>query len=503
MGDTNNNLNSRVSAGRNAKADGKKSGYNVDPGPYEAIVQGHVEGSRMGQLIVTIPDWSGIVDEAGADGTGSQSDQITVSYASPFYGTTFGTDTQQLPDGPASAGQSYGMWMVPPDIGCKVLVTFVAGDMSRGYWFACVYDTQSHHMVPGLGRDISGAANTKNPNDQVTQYLSKDSVVPVVEYSTSVKDNPTAFTNDGLTKTPRNPHEVQAMTLVAQGLDRDKIRGAISSSSLRESPSNVYGISTPGRKATSSDQIAGNKQAVIFRKGGHQFVMDDGDKDGNDQLLRLRTSGGHQILMNDTEKVFYIASATGQQWIEFSPNGAINIYGAAGFNMRTQGPMNFHSDSSINFCTPVFKVDAIPSATSPTLPSISLNSFGNFTASAVMKASLSGDVSASVSAVGKVSVTSGAAVTVSAVGALSLSSAATTSLSGMAAVSIDGKMLMLNCGAPKPPMPPIPSVPPIPKSLPDTIFAGKSWQPSGSVLTTLKVVPSHEPWERPAPAKAP
>jgi hypothetical protein len=506
MGDSNNNLYSRSSAGKNAKADGKNSGYNIDPGPYEAIVQGHVQGTRMGQLIVTIPDWSGVVNPGtGADGSGSNSDQIVVSYASPFYGSTYGTDTQQLPDSPATSGQSYGMWMVPPDLGCKVLVTFVAGDLSRGYWFACVYDTPSHHMVPGIARDIGGASNTKDPGDSIDQYLSSDSVLPVIEYNTA---SSTAFTGDGLTSTPRNPHEIQTMTLVSQGLDRDPIRGAISSSSLRESPSNVYGISTPGRKATPGDQVDGQPQTVIYRKGGHQFVMDDGaaaggqDPEGTDQLIRLRSSGGHQILMNDTEKVLYIASATGAQWMEFSPDGSINVYGAAGFNMRTEGPMNFHSDTAINFCTPSFNVDAIPSTKGFSLPSISLKSDGDFTATAVMKASISGDAYASLSAIGKVSIDAGAAMSVGAIGALSISSGATTKISGVGAVSIDGTLLNLNCAGPTPPTPGIPSLPPIPKALPDSIFTGTSWSPSGVVLSTLKVVPTHEPWTRPVPVTA-
>ena len=492
---SNNNQFTRVDASKNATATGK-SGSTVDPGPYEAIVQGHAEGTRMGQLIVTIPDWSGIVGPE--DGNGSQSDQITVSYASPFYGTTYGADTQQLPDGPATSGQSYGMWMIPPDIGCKVLVVFAGGDMSRGYWFACVYDSPSHHMVPAIGRNVGGTANTIAPDDTVKQYLSKDSIVPVVEYNTK---SSTSFNNDGLVNTPRNPHEIQAMNYVKQGLDKDKIRGAISSSSMREAPSNVYGISTPGRRATKTDQISGVKQAVIYRSGGHQFVMDDGAEDGTDQLIRLRTSGGHQILMNDTENVLYIASNTGSQWMEFSPDGSINVYGAAGFNMRTQGPINMHSDSLIAMCAPNIKMDAVATEKSKGLPSIAMSSMGSFSAKAVMSASITADATLSLGAIGKVSVSAGASCSVSSVGALTLSSAGVTSLSGVGSVNIDGAMLMLNCSGPKPPLPPIPGIPTLPKSLPDSVFDGSSWSPTGILLSTLKVVPTHEPWERPAPAK--
>ena len=48
--------------------------------------------------------------------------------------------------------QTYGFWAVPPDVGNFVLITFVMGDPSRGYWFACIPNIQTLHMVPGLAR---------------------------------------------------------------------------------------------------------------------------------------------------------------------------------------------------------------------------------------------------------------------------------------------------------------------------------------------------------------
>jgi hypothetical protein len=478
------------------KADGKHSGQTIDAGPYEAIVKGHVEGTRMGQLMVSIPDWSGTLPPGNE---GATSDQIVVSYASPFYGSTFGTDSGQNPDTPATAGQSYGMWLVPPDIGNKVLVTFAAGDISRGYWFACIYDSPSHHMVPAIGRNIGGSSKTSQPGAQLSAYVSGDSVLPVVEYNTS---SATGFNSDGLTNTPRFPHEFQTMALVQQGLDKDPVRGAISSSSLRESPSNVYGISTPGRKATKADQNAKNPQAVFYRKGGHQFVMDDGDKEGKDQLIRLRTSSGHQILMNDTEKVLYIASATGQQWLEFSPNGSINVFGAGGFNLRSQGAINLHSDSLIAMCAPNIKIDAVMGVKAPGIPSVSITSQGNFSASAIMKATLKSDVSLSLSSLGKASLTTGAA--------LSISSAASTSLYGTllnigaksSVTSINGSLINLNCGSTAKPAPPSPAIPTVPSFLDDATWAGTGWVVAKTLPSTCKVVPTHEPWTRPAPKTA-
>ena len=485
----------RTGANPESKADGKNSGQTIDPGPYVARVQGHVQGTRMGQLIVSIPDWSGTVSPTDE---GATSDQIVVSYASPFYGTTFGTDSGKNPDTPQTAGQSYGMWMVPPDIGCSVLVTFVAGDVDRGYWFACVYDSPSHHMVPAIGRNIGGPEHTSASSDQLSAYVSGDSVLPVVEYDTT---QPTSFTATGLDTTDRYPHEVQAMTYIQQGLDKDKIRGAISSSSLREAPSNVYGISTPGRKATPTDQNAKNPQAVFFRKGGHTFVMDDGDKDGVDQLVRLRTGGGHQILMNDTEKVLYIASATGQQWLEFSPDGSINVFGAGGFNLRTQGAINMHSDAAISMCAPVIKIDAVVTGATPTKPAISITSQGSFSASAVDGITLKSDLSLSLSTLGKASLTAGATLSLSALGTAKLSAGGSTTVSGMGTLNLTGGLINLNGSAPLPPMPPMPSLPTVPTTHPDVGWLGTGWAVDSFVLSTCKVVPTHEPWTRPAAKK--
>lgn len=445
----------------NSEVTGKKSGFTVDPGPYEAVVMKHVEGNRMGQLEVYIPALSGITPEL--------SNTIPVSYASPFYGTTYGTDTQKNPDDAYLSGQSYGMWMVPPDLGCKVLVTFAGGDLGRGYWFACIYDSTSHHMVPGLGRAVGGKDKTLTPNSQVP--VDGSSNLPVVEYNTKVS---TAFQTDGIENTPRHPHEYQASILIKQGLDKDRIRGAISSSSLRESPSNVYGISTPGRKITATDQVAGKPQAVYARKGGHQFVMDDGASDGTDQLIRLRTGGGHQILMNDTEQVLYIASASGNHWMEFSNNGQINVYSIGGFNLRTGGVMNLHSDVALNMSAPNIKMTASGNEKVP-LGSIKMETSGNFSASAVGMASLKCNGMLTLSAIGKASLTAG--------GFLTMSSAVKT--------SVFGGVLLLNSGAPGVPMP---VLPPTTKFLTDTKLQGTAWATGGIITTGCTVAPAHEPW---------
>jgi hypothetical protein len=154
--------------------------------------------------------------------------------------------------------------------------------------------------------------------------------------------------------TLRRPIHPFAETLLKQGLSADDIRGNTSSSSRRETPSQVFGISTPGRKDVGTPKVkVGPKDTEITdnvtRRTGHTFVMDDGAVDGTNQLTRLRTSSGHQLLMHDTDGIVYIANGTGNAWIEMNRDGRIDLYsGVGGINMRTQGDFNLHSDANIN-----------------------------------------------------------------------------------------------------------------------------------------------------------
>jgi hypothetical protein len=485
MGQTNQMV--RSGANPAAKAD-LKSGQTVDPGPYEAIVTGHVAGSRMGELQVYIPEWGGLQTDPDQ--------QISVSYASPFYGVTFGTDSQQLPTNSwATAGQSYGMFMVPPDVGNKVLVTFIRGDLNRGYWFACCYDSTSHHMVPNsTARNIGGNSSQNTRLDSTAPaYLANEigsnSIMPVVEYDTGLSS---AFSQDALVQTPRFINTYQASILINQGLDRDPVRGAISSSSMREAPSQVFGISTPGKsltgnkpQVTSDIQVEAN-QAVIGRTGGHSFVMDDGAlnadnvSDGTDQLIRLRTSGGHQILMNDTQQVLYIASATGMQWLEFSNDGSINVYGKNGINVRTEGVMNLQGDAAI-----------IMNSQGP----IQINGDKGISMTTKSSMSLSAEVSLSLTATAMASLKAGGVCSVGAGGIMNVGSAGITNISGSltnltgtagAGVSIATPVKYNN--------------------LPTVALNGGLWTFNAAAQQTIcSVAPCHEPWvdpdmnTRPAP----
>jgi hypothetical protein len=325
-------------------------GQRLDSATYIGIVKNNVDPTRSGRLQVWIPEF-------GNSQTDSESNSVfwrTVSYASPYFGSTFHPE-KSTNNTFVGTNQTYGMWMVPPDIGNQVLCTFVNGDPNRGYWFACISPTLSHYMVPGIA---AGNKIESNVSAAISKSVLKSSTPPQSLPVSEFNENQPDSVKGSFYENPKPIHDFQANVLFKQGLDRDKTRGAISSSSQRETPSQVFGISTPGRpfgndtaddpnyqEKLATGKINPAEYAIKTRKGGHQFVMDDGDVMGKDQLVRIRSASGHQILMHDTEKVMYIANSEGSVWIELAESGHMHIYTAGGFNLRTEGELNLHGKS--------------------------------------------------------------------------------------------------------------------------------------------------------------
>ena len=331
-----------------------RGGSPTEFGPFIGQVTNNIDPTRQGRLQVYIEQF------AGPNKT-DKSLWRTVNYCPPFYGAT--------PKG-GSAGtgtylqgnqQSYGMWFTPPDIGTSVICFFVAGDPNQGYYLGCIPEQGINHMIPAIGSVPKSLANTQNTNQST--YFSNSSLLPVTEINnaptnTQTVENPKFFDQ------PKPVHSYVAAALFQQGLIDDSVRGTIGSSSQRESPSNCYGISTPGRaiyqggvgagaggESQTATELNGKTAAdvkVIGRRGGHTFVMDDGNLDGNDNLIRIRTAKGHQITMSDDGNCLYITHANGQVWLEFGQEGTLDLYTTNSINLRSEGTINLHADKDIN-----------------------------------------------------------------------------------------------------------------------------------------------------------
>jgi hypothetical protein len=233
-------------------------------GPYLAEVTNNRDPGYTGSLEVALIKGS-------PTPTDLQSRSLIVRHLSPFYGVTSvkyeGNNSSDFND----VQKSYGMWMVPPDIGTQVLVIFLHGDPNQGFWIGCVIDENQNHMVPGIAASIRTNITPEQERRYGTTYL------PVAEVHKGSQN----------VDTLRNPHYMPkavhpfADRLLAQGLLIDTVRGVTSSSARREVPSQVFGISTPGPLDPNGKKgkvgFAGNKQEPVSRLGGSTFVMDDGD----------------------------------------------------------------------------------------------------------------------------------------------------------------------------------------------------------------------------------
>ena len=312
-----------------------------NPGPYIGTVTNNRDPLKMGRLAVQIASRTGTV-------RGTHSLDVVCRYMSPFWGTkTSAYMSEDNANSYEGSQHSYGMWMVPPDIGSKVMLIFVAGDANQAYWMGCIPEPLLNQMTPGIGASPNtGVATSGGDYGQTKQQLYGTDRVPAGEVNKRILGK-----SSGSIKQPIHP---QTELLRQQGLIQDTVRGTTTSSARRETPSQVYGISTPGRKDPKGTprKIGGTDsktQDIIDRLIGHTFVMDDGDAKGDNQLVRLRSASGHQILLNDSAGVVYIANGSGNAWMEFSSNGSIDVYaGVGGVNIRSAGDMNFHSDAGIN-----------------------------------------------------------------------------------------------------------------------------------------------------------
>ena len=313
-----------------------KPGVRLDPGPHIGVVKANIDPLRKGRLSVFIEGFGGNEND--------ESQWLPVRYSSPFFGQT--TDTgKSVENNFDNTNHSYGMWFTPPDLGVRVLCTFVKGDPNQGFYFGCLPDQHNHHAVPGH------AASEAIVSEDLQKY--NKTKLPASEYNDRNEQN--RHQNYKKNLKPANPY--LSDQLVSQGLIEDEIRGLTTSSSKRETPSRVVGFSTPG--SPDPEVVVDSNQSTTeassqkipptkVRKPGHQLVLDDGDAAGNNKLVRLKTSTGHQIVMHDTAGVIYVATADGNSWIQMSNTGKIDVFSADSISVRTETDLNIHADRDVN-----------------------------------------------------------------------------------------------------------------------------------------------------------
>ena len=269
-------------------------GINKSPGVYIGVVKKNDDPQKMGRLKVYIKEFGG--DPEVEDFWHS------VSYASPFAGSTSiheqGSNFSEYED----TIKSYGFWAVPPDLDTEVLCAFSAGQLDEGYWFACLFQRGTQISVPGIPakRTYTGDPLPAAPKNR------KDKDLDIEKYV---------------------EHKPLSNALKKQGLREDTLRGLTTSSAMREAPSRVVGILTPQQ---------------------HTFVMDDGDEKGNNRLIRLRTRNGTQLLLDDVAGHIYMISKDGENWLELSDDGHIHVWGSGDINIHSEKNINLRADNDVN-----------------------------------------------------------------------------------------------------------------------------------------------------------
>jgi len=310
------------------------------PGPYLAEIVNHVDRTSMGGLEV-------ILKTRNPARPDEKSNTYRVRYMTPFYGVTSYRFLGNEADNFEHTQKSYGMWAVPPDVGTTVMVIFVDSDPNQGYWIGCVPDPYMNHMIP----EIAAVPKNRIHKTFIKDYpaiFDKAEAFPAGEF------NRKAYTtgDPNFQKRPVHPFAYQ---LARQGLLLDNIRGITSSSARREAPSHVFGISTPGpvdsgiKGKTGNIGYHGTAEFPVNRSGGSTFVMDDGDNDNQNELIRFRTRAGAQILLHVTEDLIYITNSGGTAWLEFTSDGKIDIYARDSVSIHTIGDFNFKAARDFNF----------------------------------------------------------------------------------------------------------------------------------------------------------
>jgi len=494
----------------------KRTPYRFkSPGPYLAVVKNTIDSDLDGRIEVSLI--RGFVDNTER----AAGQFVRVNYLSPFSGSTSVSFNDNGVDNKATFNgtqKSYGMWMVPPDVGNIVVVFFIDGYINDGYWIGCAsnYGKNVNYMTPGI-------ASAPLPSEALTQeerntygedpFSSNGTFyLPVAEINKNLG-------NKGAANNPP-VHTPFALQLLQQGLLYDRVRGATSSSAKRESPSAVFGISTPGPLDTSSnnyqrrlDTVTSNKdgksqpQSIAdlpaSRLGGNQFVMDDGDVNGDNELIRLRTRSGIQLLLHNTKDLVYITNSRGTAWIEMTSNGKIDIFAQDSVSINTDADFNLRAGRNFN-------IEAAQNVNIKSFNDTTIDTGGSLKIVTTKQVMVASSGSIWVNSKGNIEVASQASTLLASQNEVGITGG-TVNVSGTvnmtSDVNVAGKLssssaeLQASYAGPQTATTANPTAPKnlqlfeVPMRAGGAAWAPKNYYDSGLVLSSMRRVPTHEPWD--------
>jgi hypothetical protein len=281
----------------------------TDPvmGIYLAEVLSTIDTSRTGRIQVFVAAMA--KEKQGASG------YFDAIWTSPFAGSTDQKEVGKDITDPEQTISTYGFWAVPPDIGNFVLIAFGDGNTKYPLVISCLFPDKFNYMVPG------------NPGGKTYQAPGKR--LPTMEKNKRTEE----FNHND---TFRPVQHTLAKGIVEQGLINDPIRGFSTSGARRESPSEVFGLLTPGPR---------DPKNYDYRLGGHSITLDD---HLNSRNIRIRTAQGQQMLLDDTTGIIYFINKQGKVWMEFNQAGDMTLFTEGDINMRAKGNFNLRADKNVN-----------------------------------------------------------------------------------------------------------------------------------------------------------
>lgn len=276
-------------------------------GIYLAEIVSTKDISRTGRVRVFIP--------AISKDKNSPAGYFDAVWTSPFAGSTDPRTVGQDVESPQDTQSSYGLWTTVPDNGNLVLIAFGDGNTKYPMVLSCLFPDRLNYMLPSNAGGKTYQAGKLN--------------LPTLE-----KNKRTADINHNDTFRPIQ--HTLASAIVKQGLAHDPIRGAGSSSARRESPSEVFGLLTPGPR---------DPKNFNYRLGGHSITLDD---NLNSRQIRIRSAQGSQLLLDDTSGMVYLINKEGNVWMEFASSGQVFMYAENDISMRTKRNFNLRADIDVN-----------------------------------------------------------------------------------------------------------------------------------------------------------
>ena len=455
-----------------------KRGVMEEKGIVIGIVKENAHPVRMGNIMVFIPGRGATGQTLQGDARSIEDDPAQwrmVRYATPWYSRT---DTTSQTNNYTDVKNTAGIIYPAPDIGTRVLCFFPEGKNAEGFWFACAPDAYMMQSLPEptptFNFDNSGSINPRGP-------------VPSGEFNDRITDTRSLKTFNTVTRPIQQDFY---SNIVAQGIDQSTSKGISNSGYMRETPAELVGITTKGRRIDSSGTdikdrrdiisalesgnqqqgASGDKLKVLkgfTRAKGHSFILDDGDVRGNDQLVRLRSAKGAQFLIHDTEEFVYIINQSGNAWMSMDKHGQIDIYSEKNINFRSTN-INFHAEKDIKMHAGNF-VDLVSDN----------------------EVNIEGAQDVSMHSTGAMAfVNASDAVNINSGGQLNIAGGSTTSISGGGVMSMSAGLILLQGPTVSPTIKTsIPS-----SSLPDTQLNGDFWSATTQTRSTVDRLPAHEPY---------